>query len=103
MSSFSISLNLVSHIGWPAFSTVPVRRTLSWTSSPVRPTGLLITHHLPGVAHVVGLLPSLPQLVDVPRQGRVHRDSDNLAAEREAVWKKRTQCLGQERELSTQL
>jgi hypothetical protein len=47
---------------------------------PVKPNWLLPTHHLPGIADIVGFLSSLPQLVDMPRQGWVHRDCDNLAA-----------------------
>lgn len=80
MSPFPVPSNRTSHIGWPRFSRVSGRRALNWTLWAAESERLPATHHLPGVAHVVGLLSSLPQLVYVPRQGRVHRDRDNPAA-----------------------
>lgn len=80
MPSFPVPSNRTSHIVWPGFSRVAGRRALNGTLRPPNPNDFPSTHHLPGVAHVVGLLSSLPQLVYVPRQRRVHRDRDNPAA-----------------------
>lgn len=55
------------------------------TPQLLRQRRLPLTHHLPGIANVVGLLSSFSQLVYVPGQGWVHRDCDNLAAQREAA------------------
>lgn len=80
ISSFPVPSTWTSHIVWPRSSRAAGRRALNWTSRAAKSKRLPSTHHLPGVAHVVGLLSSLPQLVYVPRQRRVHRDSDNPAA-----------------------
>lgn len=80
MSSNPVTLNLAGRIVWPKLSSVTVRRALNSTSWAVQSKRLPSTHHLPGVAHIVGFLSSLPQLVYVPRQRWVHRDCDNPAA-----------------------
>lgn len=60
-----------------------------------------LTHHLPGVANVVRLLPGLSQLVYVPGQGGVHRHCDNLAAQREAALANRMKYFRPKIKLST--
>lgn len=62
----------------------PAGRSMRSPKAP-REGGLTLTYHLPGVADIVGFLASFPQLVYVPGQGGVHRDRDNLAAQREAA------------------
>lgn len=81
---FPITFKLISNIIRPKYPRIP-----AWGRAlhPERlgQRWLLLTHHLPGVADIVGLLPGFSQLVYVPGQGWVHRHCDNLAAQREAA------------------